>query len=87
MGREPFEKVFRARLKAIEEDARKVGINMTVVCAEAGISRATPDRWNRDVPKTIEIVDAMEQIVEKHRLKRIAELGGTDASGKKARGS
>jgi hypothetical protein len=38
---------------------------MTSICKDAGISRATPDRWKRGTPRTIEIVDQMEQIVAK----------------------
>ena len=83
MARVPFEQVFLERLNAIEADAKRFGTNMTVVCADAGISRATPDRWRRSAPKTVEIVDKMESIVEGHRLKRLAELGGTDATPKK----
>ena len=60
-----FEAVFRSRIMKIEEDARKVGMNFTTICKEAGISRATPDRWKRGTPRTIEIVDQMEKIVAK----------------------
>ena len=60
-----FEAVFRSRISKIEEDARKVGMNFTTICKEAGISRATPDRWKRGTPRTIEIVDQMEKIVAK----------------------
>jgi hypothetical protein len=68
----PFEKVFAERLRKIEADAKDLGINMTVVCHEAGIGRATPDRWKRDIPKTVKTIDQMEAVIEKRRteLKR-----------------
>lgn len=61
-----FEQVFNERLRKLEKDAHDAGINMTVVCAEAGIGRATPDRWKRSVPKTVKILDTMEKIVARH---------------------
>lgn len=64
-----FEDVFRKRIESIEADARAVGLNFTSICKEAGISRATPDRWKRSTPKTIEIVQRMESIVAAHRAK------------------
>ena len=63
----PFRDVFRQRIEKIETDARAVGLNLTSVCKEAGISRATPDRWKRSTPKTVEIVQKMEEIVARHR--------------------
>lgn len=67
MDQEKFASVFRRRLRDIERGARLAGINMTVVCAEANVGRATPNRWRRgDVPLTIEIIDKMEAVVKKH---------------------
>lgn len=68
-----FEAVFRSRISKIEEDARKVGLNFTSICKEAGVSRATPDRWKRGTPRTIEIVDQMEKIV----ARKLASEGHT----------
>lgn len=73
MGREPqakketFGDVFIARLDKIVEDAEAAGINLTIVCALAGISIATPNRWRRKLPRTIELIETMEQIVEEHK--------------------
>lgn len=67
MSTQNFEELFRKRLEKIETDAREVGLNLTSVCQQAGISRATPDRWKRSTPKTIEIVARMESIVSAHR--------------------
>lgn len=58
---------FRGRVSKIEAEARACGLNWTSICQEAGISRATPDRWKKSTPKTIELVDRMEQIVARHK--------------------
>lgn len=60
---------FRARIDALETKAHKVGLNLTEVCRQAGVSRATPDRWRRETPKTIALVTSMEEIVEKAAAK------------------
>lgn len=70
-----FEDVFRKRIEKIEADARTVGLNFTSICKEAGISRATPDRWKRSTPKTIEIVQRMENIVASHRAESAPGTG------------
>jgi hypothetical protein len=67
-----FADVFKARMEKLEKDAKAVGLNLTSICKKADISRATPDRWKRTTPKTIEIVDKMEQVV----AERHAELFG-----------
>jgi transposase-like protein len=65
--RETFGEVFLERLETIIDDANRAGINLTKVCARAGISRATPDRWRRKLPKTIEIIDTMEEVIVAHK--------------------
>lgn len=62
-----FSDVFNNRLKAIEAEARAVGLNYTSICKEAGISRATPDRWKKSTPKTVSIVAKMEAIIARHK--------------------
>lgn len=61
-----FTDEFKKRVDAIETRAKAVGLNFTSICKEAGISRATPDRWKKQTPKTIEIVTTMEGIVARH---------------------
>lgn len=64
---------FKDRLTKLERDAQSAGTNLTEVCRVAGVSRATPDRWRKRVPKTIELVTLMEAIVaEKAREQRAA---------------
>lgn len=62
-----FDEVFKKRIVQLERDARDVGLNLTSVCKLAGISRATPDRWKRKAPATIEIVTRMDAIIAEHR--------------------
>jgi hypothetical protein len=66
----PFDKAFRAQLDKIEEDAKAIGANMTIVCKAAGVSRAGPVRWRNDVPTTIKLMDRMAMIVDKLAQKK-----------------
>jgi len=70
-----FEDVFRQRVAKIESDARAVGLNFTSICKEAGISRATPDRWKRATPNTVSIVTRMEEIVARKRAESAPAAG------------
>lgn len=54
---------FLARLDKMEADAKAKGLNLTVVCKHLGISRATPDRWKKERPKTVQLLDQMEKFV------------------------
>lgn len=69
-----FEQEFAERLTAIENRAHKVGMNMTAICREAGISRATPERWKKTAPKTVELVSKMEQIVSAEEQRVLSHL-------------
>lgn len=75
-----FSKVFSARLDNIERRALQLGTSLTAICKGIGISRATPDRWRRQIPRTIEIVDAMEKWTEEYASKKArAATGLTEA--------
>lgn len=58
-----FEDEFRKRIEKLESDAKSIGLNFTSICREAGVSRATPDRWKKSTPTTIALVAKMESIV------------------------
>lgn len=60
---------FKKRIEKIEVEAKATGQNLTSICKEAGISRATPDRWKKSVPKTIAIITHLEAIVAAHKAK------------------
>lgn len=79
MSKPTFGEVFRDRIDKIVQDAEASGINLTVVCKGAGISRATPDRWRRKLPKTIETVDKMERVVAERNATTAAANKSEDA--------
>lgn len=66
---------FNARLTKIEKDAVEVGLNLTAICKLAHIGRATPDRWRREPPKTIVLIEKMEAVIERQRLARARDGG------------
>lgn len=65
-----FSTVFLKRVDDIERRALRAGTSLTAICKGIGISRATPDRWRREVPRTIEIVDEMERWMDNVEKKR-----------------
>jgi transposase-like protein len=67
-----FTDEFKKRIEKIESEAKLVGLNFTSICKEAGISRATPDRWKKKTPKTVAIVAQMEAIVERQKAEAAA---------------
>lgn len=73
MADKKFSDVFRDALDKIETDARKVDLNLTQLCKMTGISRATPDRWRKKMPKTIELIDEMQDIIVAERDRTVHE--------------
>ena len=69
LNRQPFGELFLARLRELEFEAKSVGLNMTTLCKEAKVSRASPDRWRRELPKTIALIQRMEELVQAEREK------------------
>jgi hypothetical protein len=67
-----FTEVFNNALDELEKEAHSVGLNLTILCRETQISRATPDRWRRHVPKTVAIMTEMQEVINAERV-RIAE--------------
>lgn len=74
-----FSQVFLTRIDNIERRALQLGTSLTAICKGVGISRATPDRWRRQIPRTIEIVDAMEKWTEEFAKKKRATTDLTEA--------
>lgn len=72
-----FEKVFRDTLDKLEVDAKEVGLTLTSICRSTGVSRATPDRWRKQPPNTVEILTKMQGVVvaERERLAHEAKHG------------
>lgn len=67
-----FTDEFKKRVVAIDAKAKKLGVNFTVICQEIGVSRATPDRWRKRTPKTIEIVTKMEEFLARQEAEASA---------------
>ncbi|MGE4340238.1 MAG: hypothetical protein AB7E55_30440 [Pigmentiphaga sp.] len=61
----PFNEVFLERLDNIEKRAHacEPPLTLTHICRNAGIARATPDRWRKKPPKSIELLERMETVV------------------------
>lgn len=56
---------FRARLKAIEARAQAIDSSWAELARITGFARATPGRWMRRVPKTIQMIDQYEAALAK----------------------
>lgn len=77
MGKD-FKQQFYDAMDKLEADAKAAGLNFTQICKETGISRATPDRWKKHLPKTVELVTRMQQVVaQKIREKETGIPGET----------
>lgn len=70
--KQTFSEVFSERIKGLEVEAKSAGMSFTEVCRLAGMSRATPDRWKREIPKTIELVDRMAEIIDAKKVQQAA---------------
>jgi transposase-like protein len=64
-----FVQVFNKTLDQIEADAREVGLTLTSICRETGVSRATPDRWRKKTPTTIKLLSDMQKVIADRRAK------------------
>lgn len=63
MSTNTFEAEFQRRVDDIKARALAAGTSITALCQATGIARATPDRWAKRTPKTVELVDLLEQAV------------------------
>jgi hypothetical protein len=62
-----FVQTFHGAIDQLEADAKKEGLTLTSICRDTGVSRATPDRWRKKIPKTIELLGQMQDIVAAKR--------------------
>lgn len=65
-----FVGTFNDALDKLEADAKKVGLNLTSLCRSTGISRATPDRWRKSTPTTIQLLATMQGIVREKSVEK-----------------
>lgn len=59
------------RLRSYDARAKAVGSNMTQVCKNTGIARATYERWCDRAPQSVSKLDEMEQEIA--RLEKLAQ--------------
>ena len=69
-----FVQDFHAAIDKLEQDAKDVGLTLTSICRDTGVSRATPDRWRKKNPKTIELLSQMQALVTAEREKNANKL-------------
>lgn len=63
-GRRTFSDVFRLRLVEIEARMTRIGSNWSEVCRLAKVSRAQPNRYADNPPKTIKLIDQLESALD-----------------------
>lgn len=74
---ENFVQVFNKAVDQLETDAKRVGLTLTSICRQTGVSRATPDRWRKEVPKTVQLLGQMQDIVrQKEQEAQHVEIDG-----------
>jgi hypothetical protein len=67
MTSKSFGASFDEAVAALHADAKALGIPMSQICTEAGVSRATPHRYLKVRPTTVDTVDRLQAAVDKHR--------------------
>jgi hypothetical protein len=67
MSKKSFSVVFNEALDAITSEALLLDVPMAELCSDAGISRATPSRWKRRPPRTVQTVVKLEAALAKRR--------------------
>lgn len=72
-----FAQEMNNRLKDIEARAKAVGSNMTQVCANTGIARATVERWAKRPSQSVTKLDELS--AEVLRLERLASAATPEA--------
>jgi hypothetical protein len=56
---------FDTRVKALEKRAKAAGTNMTRICADTGLARATWERWSKRAPQIMRKFDELEKEIAK----------------------
>ena len=58
-----FSEAFVERLDQLDANIALLGTSLSSICRDAGIARGTPDRWRRELPKTVLLMDDLERAV------------------------
>lgn len=64
-----FQALFYEYLDELERRAHAQGLTLTDLCRDSKVARATPDRWRKALPKTIQNVCDLEAVVRKAERK------------------
>lgn len=75
-----IKKQFEEALDRLEKEAAAIGLSLTSICRATGVSRATPDRWRKETPMTIEILASMQKVVADKRAELALSGGEIDAA-------
>lgn len=75
-----FKQQFNAALDQLEKDAAAVGLTLTSICRTTKVSRATPDRWRKETPKTVDILASMQKVVSDKRAQMALSGGAIEAA-------
>jgi DNA-binding transcriptional regulator YiaG len=54
----------------LKDACERAGINLSVACREAGVSRSTVERWKTDEPKTVQELRKLLKVINKHERKK-----------------
>lgn len=61
-----FEQKFSEKLEDIYSRSEKAKTSITEICRDAGIARATPDRWRKRAPKSIKLIDQLDAALKQY---------------------
>ncbi|MDP3328759.1 hypothetical protein [Parvibaculum sp.] len=67
MTSKSFGIAFDDAIAALHADAKALGVSISQICEEAGVSRATPHRYLKVRPTTVDTVERLQAAVDKHR--------------------
>lgn len=62
--RQRFDVEFTQRVRELDARAKAINLSWSQICRTTGTARATPDRWMRRPPKSVETLAAMEAAIE-----------------------
>lgn len=51
-------------INSLKSRCAAAGTNITAVCKQAGVSRSTIERWKAKPPKSLQILDALEEQIQ-----------------------
>jgi DNA transposition AAA+ family ATPase len=56
-----------ATYASLKQQCEEVGISINQLCREAGVDRGTVERWKQRDPNTINILNALNEVLENKR--------------------